>query len=95
MNAAALALVVTSVAAFWLQLAGFVAVSRATRSYASEQLSGDSKRARHTILPAWRPLLVGKCYVLLVAAAAATAAAAAPAAARARPRARAARTATA
>ena len=57
MNAAALALVVTSVAAFWLQLAGFVAVSRATRSYASEQLSGDSKRARHTILPAWRPLL--------------------------------------
>ena len=77
MNAAALALVLTSVAAFWLQLAGFVAVSRATRSYASEQLSGDSKRARHTILPAWRPLLVGKCYVLAFAAAAATAAAAA------------------
>ena len=76
MNAAALTLVITSVAAFWLQLAGFVAVSRATRSYASEQLSGDSKRARHTILPAWRPLLVGKCYVLAFAAAAATAAAA-------------------
>ena len=29
MNAAALTLVITSVAAFWLQLAGFVAVSRA------------------------------------------------------------------
>ena len=76
MNPVTLLLVLTSVAAFWLQLAGFVAVSRATRSYASEQLSGDSKRARHTILPAWRPLLVGKCYVLFVAAAAATAAAA-------------------
>ena len=77
MNPVTLLLVLTSVAAFWLQLAGFVAVSRATRSYASEQLSGDSKRARHTILPAWRPLLVGKCYVLAFAAAAATAAAAA------------------
>ena len=76
MNPVTLLLVLTSVAAFWLQLAGFVAVSRATRSYASEQLSGDSKRARHTILPAWRPLLVGKCYVLAAAAAAATAAAA-------------------
>ena len=40
MNAVTLLLVLTSVAAFWLQLAGFVAVSRATRSYASEQLSG-------------------------------------------------------
>ena len=77
MNPVTLLLVLTSVAAFWLQLAGFVAVSRATRSYASEQLSGDSKRARHTILPAWRPLLVGKCYVLAAAAAAAAGAAAA------------------
>ena len=31
MNPVTLLLVLTSVAAFWLQLAGFVAVSRATR----------------------------------------------------------------
>lgn len=71
--AIALLLVITSVVALWLQLAGFVVVSRATRNYSPSQLIGDSKRARHTILPAWRPLLVGLCYALAAVAAAATA----------------------
>ena len=39
MNSVTLLLVLTSVAAFWLQLAGFVAVSQATRSYASARQS--------------------------------------------------------
>lgn len=71
--AIALLLVITSVVALWLQLAGFVVVSRATRNYSPSQLIGDSKRARHTILPAYRPLLVGLCYALAAVAAAVTA----------------------
>ena len=40
--------VLTNVLCLW-QLAGFVYVSRSTRSYEGAQLYGDSRRARHTV----------------------------------------------
>ena len=49
-------------------LAGFVYVSRSTRSYAADELYGNARAARHTVLPAWRPLLVGCCQCLAVLA---------------------------
>ena len=48
------------------QVLGFVWISRCTRTYAAEELFGDTRLARHTVLPAWRPLLVGCCKGLCV-----------------------------
>lgn len=52
---------------FLVNTVGFVTVSRTTRTYSVDELWGDSISARHTILPAWRPLLVALCFALAVA----------------------------
>ncbi|KAJ8612842.1 hypothetical protein CTAYLR_002082 [Chrysophaeum taylorii] len=61
------ALVAANAVVFVLNTLGFVAISRQTRFYKLEELWGDSVSARHTILPAWRPMLVATCVVLAVA----------------------------
>lgn len=57
-------LVTLSIGVLYSSLVGFVVLCRETRYYAADQLSGDTKRARRAILPAWRPLLVATCQVL-------------------------------
>lgn len=62
------ALVALSCAVCCSHVVGFVVISRSTRSYAAEELFGNTRSARHTVLPAWRPLLVGCCQVLALVA---------------------------